>query len=170
MDNIKREINGQFRMNWYLRSFDNSTRDWVAKDVMGHSTHVTILFHNQSLLVIRIFHKCQLYVNQILGFQRLPTYRAVHCLVLNGREQKGFYIQWNYMNLQLILISDLSEMEIFALFFKYVHFINCLSYKYTFKIIKPLIHKHVNSPRPLYLECVPHHDSTFLRITLMTLF
>jgi hypothetical protein len=60
---------------------------------MGHRTHVTILFHNQSLLVIRIFHRCKLYINQISGFQRLPTYRAVHCLVLNGREQNGTRLQ-----------------------------------------------------------------------------
>jgi hypothetical protein len=41
-----KEITGKFRINWYLRSFDNCTWDWVAEDVMGHSTHVTILFQN----------------------------------------------------------------------------------------------------------------------------
>lgn len=54
---------------------------------MGNRTHVAILFHNQSLLVIRIFHGCKLYINQILGFQRFPTYWAIHCLVLQDKEQ-----------------------------------------------------------------------------------
>jgi len=54
---------------------------------MGHSTHVAILFYNQSLLVIRIIYWCQLYINQILGFQRLPTYWTVDCFVLNRKEQ-----------------------------------------------------------------------------------
>jgi len=70
---------------WYLRSFNNCTGDWVAEDVMGNRTHVAILFHNQSLLVIRIFNGCKLDINQILGFQRLPTYRAIHCFVLKDK-------------------------------------------------------------------------------------
>jgi hypothetical protein len=37
---------GQLSTNWYLRSFNNCTGDRVAEDVMGHRTHVTILFHN----------------------------------------------------------------------------------------------------------------------------
>jgi hypothetical protein len=73
---------GELSTEWYLRSFNNCTGDWVAEDVMGNRTHVAILLHNQSLLVIRIFNGCKLYINQILGFQRLPTYRAIHCLVL----------------------------------------------------------------------------------------
>jgi len=78
---------GELSTEWYLRSFNNCTWDWVAEDVMGNRTHVAILFHNQSLLVIRIFHRCKLYINQILGFQRFPTYRAIHCLVLQDKEQ-----------------------------------------------------------------------------------
>jgi len=78
---------GELNIEWYLRSFNNCTGDWVAEDVMGNRTHVAILFHNQSLLVIRIFHGCKRYINQILGFQRFPTYRAIHCLVLKDKEQ-----------------------------------------------------------------------------------
>jgi hypothetical protein len=101
------QLIGELSTKWYLRSFNNCTGDCVAEDVMGHRAHVAILFHNQRLLVIRIFHLHKLYINQILNFQRLPTYRAIHCLVLKDKQQeRTYYSVLQFRLLQCYLTSS----------------------------------------------------------------
>lgn len=64
-----------------LRCFDDSAGYVVTQNIMSYGTHVSRLFDDQSLFVIRIFDFSKLHFDQLWHFQNSPIHRIVNFFV-----------------------------------------------------------------------------------------